>query len=239
VVLLVLGVLAVGCGLVAAPGLLHSAPQPQHISGALVSADGRHVTVPAQIGGCSQGELSAAQSPHKVVLSLSERHTGVVPCAEVVALGTATAVLRHPLSGRVLIDAATGRPVRYFDGRDLDVVGYLPAGYRPSGDIGLTFSSGRTGDSWTRVYTGPNPERLEVIQARPGSQLLVSYPVTQHTVVNGHQAAIGEDTENGRVASRAITWSAEGYAFAVVSEAFGRTSLPVSELLHVARSVQH
>lgn len=53
----------------------------------------------------------------------------------------------------------------------------------------------------------------------------MTYPVTQHTLVNGHQAAIHQNIENGWLDARAVTWSADGYAFAVVSETFGRSSV--------------
>lgn len=67
--------------------------------------------------------------------------------------------------------------------------------------------------------SGPQ-DWLTVVQALPSSEAQVTYPLTQHTVVNGHQAAIGEDTENGRVDGGAITWAAGGYSLAVVSSRF-------------------
>lgn len=87
---------------------LHISRQRQDISQALVGTDGRHIVVAVGVGGCVQrSALTATETASRVTLALTQFFWGD-GCGVAAEPGTASVVLRDPLSGRSLLDRATG-----------------------------------------------------------------------------------------------------------------------------------
>ena len=97
--------------------------------GALVSSDGRTVAVSGVVGCDATDTLRAAEQPGRVTLTLDYVHLANPPCSGIPGFAVYRARLQAPLGRRALVDAATGRPVPYFDASSLDKPGYLPPGY--------------------------------------------------------------------------------------------------------------
>jgi hypothetical protein len=126
--------------------------QLQPIDHALVSFDGRQVTVPALGGGCiRRAALTATQTTRTVLLrltaySISGPH---VACAANVRLLQASTTLDAPLGERPLVDASTHHLTAYIPEGDLAHPGWLPRG--------ATGPTNSPLEGWTRAYTFPKP----------------------------------------------------------------------------------
>ena len=102
--------------------------QLQPIDHALVSPDGRVITVPALGGGCvTRVALTASETGTAVRLRLTAYSiTGRnVACPADVQLLQASTTLREPLAGRHLVDASRGRQIRYLRGTQLTQPAWL------------------------------------------------------------------------------------------------------------------
>lgn len=132
------------------------------ISAALVAADGRHLTASATVAGCAVPELSANESRDAVTLTFTATSNSGY-CQLTVGSRTATArvVLDASVFGKHLVDSATGRPVKFFDGRTLHPVRSLPPGWRLAADIPGVEPPGAL--AWTREY-GNNEATMHVEQ---------------------------------------------------------------------------
>ncbi|SEL85869.1 hypothetical protein [Streptacidiphilus jiangxiensis] len=101
------------------------------VGSALVSADGRQVSV-TETGPClGAGELTAHESDTSVTLELRVvPHAGSGPCLGGAQLLVRSVALSAPLRGRRLVDRASGLAVPFFRGADLLHAGPLPSGFR-------------------------------------------------------------------------------------------------------------
>ena len=219
------GLLLAGCA------ISGTTTQRQAISRALVTADGRHVVVPFPVGGCMQRSiLTATETASRVTLVLKQILSGGF-CAADLTEGTTAAVLRHPLSGRALVDGTSGRGIPYFDGRKLPRITYLPPGYRFS----QYFPAAAGG--WERRFVSADRAygMLHVVQVPGSAAVLPAWPVQSRTEVDGHPATVQIGSEGGQVYVRAISWAADGYAFDVYSEITQASPpLGVAELTRIA-----
>ncbi|HEX6449226.1 MAG TPA: hypothetical protein VF060_07185 [Trebonia sp.] len=210
--------------------------QRQAISRALVTADGHHVVVPVTAGGCVQDSiLTATETASRVTLVLKQILSGIV-CPAGLSFGTATAVLRHPLSGRALVDGTSGHRIPYFDGRKLLRVTYLPAGYRFSN----YFPAAAGG--WERDFVSADQANgpLNVVQVPGSAAASPTWPVQFRAEVDGRPAAVHINSDNGQVYGRAISWTADGYTFAVYSLIMqaGQNPLGVAALTRIAAGLR-
>jgi hypothetical protein len=207
------------------------------VTRALVWPDGRRITVETEAGECDRVELTAEEHDRRVELTLTLT-TPPEACIERIRMVLVSTVLRSPLRGRGLVDASTGRPVSGFDGRWLLATGYLPPGYRLTTNTPRTTAWGQDGpNGWTRTYERQNGDaKLDVMQTSPSARLLDGWKASRKVDVNGVPAEIRTMSYNGRVAKRAILWTAHGQGFAVISQIGGKP-LPERELLRVARGL--
>lgn len=226
---------------------------------ALVSSDGRHLIVPVSSAslGCWNLALTADEQGSRVMLDASATPVQMACASDAPTIKNLTATLRTPLWGRALADGATGHPVTYFDGRRLYSIGYLPSGYRlyentpwldpwvvaqPKGWRGYR--------AWVREYVprGSCPAdtvNVQVSQVKPASSAaqLGTGPVRDRTQVSGHPAEVRSGSDSTGRSREAITWTADGYGFAVAWSGIASAScpeprpLPYAELLRVARSL--
>lgn len=239
--------LGAAAAVLAASGLLlascaaGSTTQREAISRALVTADGRHVVVPFTGGGCVQGAtLTAAETSSTVTLVLRQILSGSGVCPADLTVGTAvTVTLPHPLWGRSLVDGWTGRPIPYFDGRNLLRVTYLPPGYRFSAY--LPFPS-PVFTAWEREFASPGQAAAPVdVEQVPGNATVPpSWPVTSRVRAGSRLAAVGVLTGNGQVFGRAITWRAGGYTLVVYTVMVhpGQRLLSAAQLTGIAAGLR-
>lgn len=219
--------MAAGCATHGA--LWPSPPRTSPVSGqVLVSADGRVIT---GIGprACGHAPRLVARSyPGKVTLTWVNPDTNCH--AEMLGSAPGRARLPAPLGTRVLLQAASGAPVPYFDERDLARAGALPARFRLSGDLpwdvgefpSVSFpdpAQFAVGD--TRTYTGhaSSAARLSIAQLAATRRFnpLTPWPWPGHARVDGRPAALLAGRAHGVVYSRSITWADHGYRFVVTS----------------------
>lgn len=228
------GLLVAGCSSSATT----YAKQTEPITQALVTAGGHYVVVPFTGGGCVQGGavLTATETASTVTLVLSQVVSNGV-CPADIGFGTAAVTLRHPLSGRSLVDGATGRRIPYFDGRKLVRVTYLPPGYRFSA-YGLTPGFAATFNAWELEYTAPGQVTapVDIVQVPGRSTVYPAWPVIFRTTVNGPPATVEELLTNGQVYGRAISWRAGAYTLVVYTAMVqtGQGLVPAAELARVA-----
>lgn len=111
------GVLAVAAGRIFVPPGRPANPRP-FVADARLGRDGRTLTVrftgaAAGTGPCTASySMAQAASGTAVVIAVHEHaHDGAVACAAVGYPRMATVVLRAPLGGRVLVDAASGTAI--------------------------------------------------------------------------------------------------------------------------------
>jgi hypothetical protein len=109
-------VAALGASVIIAAVIIHHHPVSEVAAGiALVSADGRTVTVPNHSYSCfTPATLVVSESPRTAsVLERTTTDSPVVSCDR--SPGTLTVRLRQPLGRRELIDATTGRRLPWCD----------------------------------------------------------------------------------------------------------------------------
>ena len=194
----------------------------QQVPFALVSADGRRVSVTGYGGGCTlDTHLFADESTDRVVLRLygySPPPSPGTTCTTELIVMTRSAVLHAPLGRRRLVDASTGRPVHWFDGRRLARVTWLPRAAAAARDALL-----RKG--WVRSYPFPGhrteagidvsqlPGALKPADYTPGRPMEVT-----RTHVHGLQAVITvQRDDHGGLIQASITWAERGWRLSVAS----------------------
>lgn len=227
----------------------------QDIPAALVSADGRHITVTGRGGGSVVSiSLAARETATAVKLSLLAVPARC-PCHANLILEPVHATLSAPLGSRRLVDAATGQTITIMSGTTLATVGWLPAGFQTT-PIDALADSGSTqpvsgSPGWVRRYAAQNPADTNIITISqyPGdhtSDLQPSNAALQPVDVNGHQAFSwhdgGADQGYGfQVVRRAVVWQQAGYTFEVEDSLTrvvpGQTVLAEADVLRVARSL--
>lgn len=216
--------------------------QLQQIRHALVSADGRVVTVPAAGGGCVRRvALTASETSDEVQLRLTEyaiSGPGVACTTEFRPLQASTR-LAAPLGDRQLVDYASGgRPVPFIPGSDLAQPRWLPEGAQGA-------SSSPWG-GWTRTYTFPADRHLAPLMivenrsSRPGpDQFSPTAGTISHLTINSHPALRLVGREHGLPHLVKIEWHAGGYELTVESWVArdGQRALGPATLEHVASSL--
>lgn len=210
----------------------------QPIRHALISTDGRTITVPVSGGGCtSRAELVVAATQPAVRLRAQTVEMTGLPCAAVGLLLQASTTLTQPLGARTLIDDTTGSAIPYISGRILSKPTYLPPG--------LVGPVDRPYNGWTRVYTFSTASHLaplDIVET-PGpktvpdlSQIVGTPP--QSVLVNGHRATlIAERGTTGRVL---IGWTDGNYSILVSSapEYTTQRALAAHIVLEIARGLR-
>lgn len=227
----VLGLSVGGCS-------IGSHTEGQKITSALVSADGRTITVPAFGGGCTTGfDLMATETPNDVRLHLTEHLSGGA-CTAVREYGQASTSLPSPLGARRLIDEQTGHAIAYIPSQDLAQPGWLPAGASRPRDTAM--------NGWTRTYTFATSPRLAPLTitenpkhfANPGQ-------FTQRTAtavrIHGHPARLvsGRATPIS-VGETYVGWVANGYSIIVSSMPLraAQRPLPAHVIMRIARALR-
>jgi hypothetical protein len=157
-------------------------------------------------------------------------------CPADLSFGTAAVALRHPLSGRALVDGTSGHRIPYFDGRKLLRVTYPPAGYRFSN----YFPAAAGG--WERQFVSADQADgpLIVVQVPGSAAASPTWPVQFRAEVDGRPATVHIGSDNGQAYGRAISWTADGYTFAVYSliEQAGQHPLGVAALTRIAAGLR-
>src|SRR4051794_40384735 len=193
--------------------------RPQELRFALVSTNGRRITVDVEGGGgTADWHITSVESTSAVKLRLTEYVNESLPCAAVAFVGQRSVTLRAGLGGRRLIDATYGRPIAFFDGRKLAAVRWLPAGASGPQDR-------PNGAGWVRVYqfrTHPSDAPIWIEQT-PGDVLGEDQyhpngvPVTKTTVHGRPARMIVQYDDEGRLLQDRLAWSESGYTYSVSS----------------------
>jgi hypothetical protein len=232
------------------------APSPatlERIPGALVSADGLHITSTGEGGGeIASLALSARETSTAVTLSLAAT-PATCPCAANATVEQVKAVLMKPLGTRHLIDAATGDTITVMSGTALVRVGWLPVGYTTDPVDILAATTAVDGEpiGWTRSYAALEPANTNVLTVTQyvGDHMADTdlVPASGQPVdINGSpgRASHGGGADQGYafpVVQRQVAWQQDGYTFEVADELGrilpGQVVLSDADLLRIARSL--
>lgn len=216
--------------------------QLQHVRHAVVSANGRVVTVPAAGGGCVRRvALTASETREEVRLRLtaySISGPGVACTTEFRPLQAST-MLAAPLRGRPLVDSASGgRRVPFIPGSDLAQPRWLP--------VGAHGPATSPWGGWTRTYTFPVGSHLAPLvivenrSPRPEpAQFSPDAGTVSHLTINGHPGLRLVGREHGQLVQVKLGWHAGGYEMTVESLVIrdGQRALQPAALEHVATSL--
>ena len=202
--------------------------------GALVSSDGRTVSVTVGTNCNQTNTLTASEQQAVVTVAVQVRVSGP-PCSGFPGAAVYSARLRAPLGHRSLVDGATGRPVPIFDGRRILRPAYLPPGYALRYDAPDAFYL--LGSQYLAVPQDPTVSCSQLYAAHGFQDLLVitqasggtlHWPpdfVPRAVTVRGHRAL----AVSGRV-----SWTQDGQTIVVAAT---DQALPASELIAVADSL--
>jgi len=202
--------------------------------GALVSSDGRTVSVMGVLACDWTAWLTAAEQPARVVITLQTAHPGTPSCSGMPGFAVYHAMLRAPLGHRELMDGATDKPVPYFDSRRLLRPGYLPPGYGfrydapdASGLLGYEYLAvpRNTEVSCSQLYSAGDADMLVITQASGGTLAWPPRIRPRPVIVRGHRAL----AIPGR-----ISWSLNDQTIVVAAT---DAALPMTELIAVADSL--
>lgn len=212
----------------------------QVIKTALLSADGRTITVPATEGGCARGvRLTAIEATADVRLSLTENDSKAEACSSVLVVTHASTKLTEPLGARRLIDQKSGEAITYIPAEDLASPSWLPSG------AGAPVSTPLNG--WTRTYNFPAGSRTAplTITENPGrfaNPAQFSDNVASSQTVRVHQITaqlVVEPRGARRPVQDFVGWVEGRYAIIVSSSPTrtGQHSLSPRTLMRVARGL--
>lgn len=203
--------------------------------GALVSADGRTVSVTAGALCEDTDTLSAAEQPGRVTLTLDDSHPRIPTCSGMPGYAVYRTRLQAPLGRRALVDSVTGKLVPYCVASRLLRPSYLPAGYALRYDApdayGLMYGDHLAVPvtatvSCSQLYAAADPydDLIVITQARGGR---LEWPLIKprRLIVHGHPAL----AIPGR-----ISWTEDGQLIVVASD---YPPLPTRELIAVAESL--
>ncbi len=232
----------------------------QDIPAALVSADGRQVTVTGEGGGFVASLSLVAQETAKAVKLSLLAVPARCPCTADLIVGPVHATLSAPLGDRRLVDAATGQTITLMSGTKLASVGWLPSGFQTTpadaiADAATTPPTSTPAQSappaWARSYTAQDPADTNVITITQYagdhlSDLQSSSLATQPVDINGHQGFTwhGGGADQGyafQVSGRGVVWQRGGYTLQVTDDLTrllpGQTVLSEADVLRIARSL--
>lgn len=191
---------------------------PVPIRFALVSSDGRTITMTVVGGGCTaESHVASVETGDAVTLRMTQ-YLVQGPCLTNLTVGETSLTLQAPLGTRRLLDGYNGRRIKAFDGRRLAAVGWLPAGARsPRNSL--------DGAGWIRLYEFPAPRREAPIwiAQTPGNILghepfHSSYGTVTKISVHGLPARLSvERDEHGALARDSLAWLEDGFTFEVTS----------------------
>jgi hypothetical protein len=230
-----------------------SAATLERLPGALISADGLHLTSTGEGGGeIASLALSARETPTAVTLSLAAT-PATCPCAADAIVEPVKATLMKPLGTRHLIDAATGDTITVMSGTTLARIGWLPANYTSDPVDTLAATTAVAGDpiGWTRSYDALDPANTNVLTVTQyiGDHMADTELVPasgQPVDINGNpgRASHAGGTDQGyafQVVQRQVAWQQDGYTFEVTDELTrilpGQAVLSDADVLRIARSV--
>ncbi|HYK31655.1 MAG TPA: hypothetical protein VEV63_06820 [Streptosporangiaceae bacterium] len=194
--------------------------------GALVSANGRTVSVVAGALCDDTVNLTADEQPASVAITLHDTHPRVSRCSGMPGFAVYHVQLSQPLGRRRLLDGITGDRIPFFDVADVVRPAYIPPGY--------AFSYYAPEATELLSYGFPPLPRAAVCSQlyQNGSDLLV---VTQGGTLLPLRSKPRRITVNGHPALEfpgAITWTAHGQRLTVSAQ-----DLPSAQLIAVADSL--
>ncbi len=225
----------------------------EHIPGALISADGLHLTSTGEGGGeIASLALSARETSTAVTLSLAAT-PATCPCPANAIFEPVKATLMKPLGTRHLIDAATGDTIAFMSGTTLAHVGWLPIGYTTDPVDTLAATTAVAGEpiGWTRSYAALDPANTNVLAVTQyvGDHMADTelVPASEQPVdIHGYpgRASHGGGADQGyafQVVQRQVAWQQDGYTFEVADELTrilpGQAVLGDADVLQIARSL--
>lgn len=195
-----------------------------------------------QCGGPSV--LVARSYPRRVVLVVTApKEAPDQACALDLVIEHISTTLPAALGARVLVNGITGKTVSFFDGRSFAVITALPAGYRCASEVPGDVDLSSSGVGATVDCSSPSKDGapLAIEQARgTGASISTPWPIVGHPTVAEQRATLRVADSSGAVYVRALSWSAAGFSFAVISlqETNGQQILSSGELLAVARGLR-
>jgi hypothetical protein len=213
--------------------------EPERVTYALVSADGRTITVEWGGGGCTRsGRLYATSDAETVELHLVGYTT--LPdsvCTADALAGPMSTTLPASLGSRALVDALSHKRVPFFDGNRLATIGWLPAGASKPVD-------GLIGRVWDRTFMFSDPTEAPIDVAQfPGNALngaglqASSASVRSTLTIHGHPAILLRELDGGSTLSRAaVAFFADHYTYVIRSsmDSEAQVVFPPSVLEHIA-----
>ena len=191
--------------------------------GALVSADGRTVSVTAGALCDDTVTLTADEQPASVVITLHDTHPRIARCSGMPGFAVYHVPLVQPLGRRRLLDGLTGDRIPFFDVADVVRPTYVPPGYvfrYDAPEAVELFSYGYPPLPKAAVCSQLYERGDDVLIITQGGTLLPPRAKPRHITVSGHPAL--EFTG-------AITWTAHGQRFTVSAQ-----DLSAAELIAVA-----
>ena len=207
------------------------------VGGALVSLDGRTVSVTTALAPCGETDtLIAAEQPARVTLTLEYTYSKHPSCTGMPAFAVYSVRLQAPLRHRRLVDGVSGKPVPFFDTRGILRPGYLPPGYAfrydaPDASELLTYQfpylalPRQPGVSCSQLYSASDDDLLVIMQATGGTLGWPAKIRPRAVTVRGHRAL----AIPGR-----ISWTQDSQMIVVATN---NSALPMDALIRVADSV--
>jgi hypothetical protein len=194
--------------------------------GALVSADGRTISVTAGALCDDTVNLTADEQPASVVITLHDTHPRVSRCSGMPGFAVYHVRLSLPLGRRRLLDGVTGDRIAFFDVADVVRPAYIPPGYvfrYDAPEATELLSYGYPPLLRVPVCSQIYGDGFELLVITQGGTLLPPRTKPKRITVNGHRALEFPG---------AITWTAHGQRLTVTAE-----DLPSAELIAVADSM--
>jgi hypothetical protein len=193
---------------------------------ALVSSDGRTVSVIAGALCDDTVNITAAEQPARVVVTLHDTHPRTPRCSGMPGFAVYHVHLSQPLGRRRLLDGVTGDRIPFFDLADAIRPMYVPPGYvfsydAPDADELLSYAYPPIVK--TAVCSQLYQRGDDLLVVTQGGSLLPPRVKPRRIRVNGHLALEFPG---------AITWIAHGQRFTISAQ-----DLPAAQLIAVADSM--
>jgi len=177
----------------------------------------------------------------------SSERSGSDPAATCESLGyqrNVTVKLREPLGQRAVLNAASGRPQRIFDGSRLATVGWVPPDFALVSE-GAAYPMADTTKVWSRSWvasTASSSPSCSITFVEGDQSAVAALPTAMGgaTFVGTHvvgdaQARFSASAER---AAHQLTWQDARAAYAVIGVSCGADEAALEVLLHVARGIE-